>query len=88
MTKWEIVDGPTLTTLDGNLAKPTLKCCADGKRCKHYSVHDWHYEYCSAGPDTAKALRPGAGTQIWGLWESCPYVVAAGRGEMSGHKEG
>lgn len=68
--------GPLLTTQDDNLDKPVLMCAWNQDRCMHFSVYDAHQYYCRAQPDTARALRPGAGTHLWFAKpnERCPHL--------------
>ena len=69
--------GPVLTDQDGNLSRKIWMCAWRGHRCAHYSVHDWHYSYCAAQkPDSAPALRPGAGQQLRSGTpnDGCPYM--------------
>ena len=60
-----------------------LRCAGEEFRCRHFHVYDWHYEYCSAQPDTAAALRPGAGTHLHGNAPNsgCPYRTPASLGD-------
>lgn len=74
--------GPISTDQDGNLSKPIRMCRWGAYRCKHSSVYDWHYFYCSAqGPDSASALRGvGSGVQLHrGPYptEGCPWFLDA-----------
>lgn len=70
--------GPVLTNKDGNLSRRVWMCAWGDHRCAHYSVHDWHYPYCSTRPDSAPALRPGAGMQLRSPKpdDGCPYLPA------------
>lgn len=78
--------GPVFTTQDGQLSKPVLMCAWGAHRCRHLSIHDWHYPYCSAQPDTSPALRPGAGTHLhWAKPNNeCPYVGSTKEGNTNG----
>ncbi len=47
--------------------------------CKHYGIHDFHYEYCSAQPMKQEGYPwPGAGRQLPVLASSrgCPFPAA------------
>lgn len=72
--------GPVLTDQDGNLRRPILMCAWGDHKCEFYSVHDWHYPYCAARPDTSTALRPGYGMQLRSGKpdDECPYLPGAG----------
>ncbi len=75
------VIGPTMT-------RHGLRCSGADFKCQHFAVYDWHYEYCSAQPDTAHALRPGAGTHLHGNipTSGCPFRAAASLSDAEGAK--
>lgn len=64
----ERTDGPIITPQG-------LRCAANGRRCKHLGVNDWHYFYCAAQPVEGQVYPwRGAGVQ---LRSACLEVPAA-----------
>lgn len=43
-----LIDGPFLTDMKGELEDAILTCQYGNKHCKHLGIHDRHYFYCSA----------------------------------------
>lgn len=72
-----IIFGPVLTDQDGNLRAPIRMCRWGDTRCTYSGVHDWHYFYCAAQPQTHHPNYPwpGAGRQLSAPKpdQRCPY---------------